>query len=299
MSFSSDAKAELCREETASKSLAAAECYGVLLFANTFRTDEIRIVTESRPFAQRLSKLFRRAFGAYPEGTDAPEGSKMNLTVTDRAVLDRVLSAFGYEKGKAIVHHINYGVLEEDTARRAFLRGAFLAGGSVTDPRKRYHLELVTSHYGVSREIVSLLLDMSLQPKSAARSGNYVTYFKQSQSIADFLTTIGAQHAALEVMSAAVEKEMQNSINRMVNCDTANVTKTVNAAQEQLDAIKKIQQTVGLEALPDKLQETALIRVMNPELSISQLAELTVPPVSKSCISHRLRKIQEFSRTAE
>jgi len=106
-----------------------------------------------------------------------------------------------------LAHHINFGVLEDDCSRQSFMRGAFFAGGSVTDPNKRYHLELVTDHYNVSREAFSLLLDMGFEPKSTSRGGNYITYFKNSEIIADFLTTLGAPVAAIEIMSAKIMKE--------------------------------------------------------------------------------------------
>lgn len=176
----------------------------------------------------------------------------------------------------------------------SFLRGAFLAGGSVTDPSKNYHLELITAHYSVSREAYSILAEMGFQPREISRGGNYILYFKKSEAIEDLLTTLGASHAAMGIMSAKVEKSMNNSINRKVNCDTANADKVVAAAQEQLDAIKRIEREYGLDALPEKLQEAALLRIANPEASLADLAVLSYPPVTKSCLSYRLKKIVEF-----
>ena len=137
-------------------------------------------------------------------------------------------------------HHVNFGVLEEDCCRASFIRGAFLAGGSVTDPEKRYHLELATPHHSVSRETYSVLLDMGFSPREAERGGNSLLYFKQADAIADFFTTIGASNTALGIMTAKVEKDMRNTITRRVNCDSANADKVVNAAQEQLEAIRYI-----------------------------------------------------------
>ena len=172
----------------------------------------------------------------------------------------------------------------------------FFAGGSITDPQKRYHLELTTSHLQVSRELGSLLQECGYPPKSLSRGGSLITYFKQSDQIEDFLTLIGAPVAAMSVMSAKLEKDLRNSVNRRLNCDSANLDKAVEAAQEQLESIRKLQRAGLLDQLPDKLQETAALRLEYPELSLSELAAEFDPPVSKSCLNHRLRKLLELSR---
>ena len=175
------------------------------------------------------------------------------------------------------------------------MRGAFLAGGSLTDPAKSYHLEFVTDHYSVSREMFSILLELGFSPKDVSRGGNYVLYFKQSEAIEDFLTLVGAPLAAMEIMNAKVEKDMRNAVNRRVNCDSANADKIVSAAAGQLAAIRRIEETTGLEDLPEKLYETALLRIANPEASLTDLAALALPPVSKSCMGHRIRKLMELA----
>lgn len=185
-------------------------------------------------------------------------------------------------------------MIEEDCCRTAFVRGAFLAGGSVTAPEKRYHLELATPHHSVSREAFSLLLDLGFSPKETQRSGNSLLYFKQADAIADFLTTIGASQAAMAIMTAKVEKEMRNTVTRQINCDSANTDKTVAAAQAQMAAIRRIAKEYGLDALPEPLKDAALLRITNPEASLSDLVLLSDPPVSKSCLNHRLKKIMSF-----
>ena len=195
--------------------------------------------------------------------------------------------------------HINFGLVEEPCDRAAFLRGAFFAGGSITDPQKRYHLELTTSHLQVSRELGSLLVECGYPPKSVSRSGSSITYFKQSDQIEDFLTLIGAPVAAMNIMSAKLEKDLRNSVNRRLNCDSANLDKSVVAAQEQMEAIRRLQAAELLEQLPDKLQETAALRLEYPELSLSELAAEFDPPVSKSCLNHRLRKLLELAKNLD
>ena len=289
MSFSSTAKAELCRLSLGRADCAAAEAYGALLYANTFSAREIRVITGSPDFAQRLPKLFQRAFGF---GFDAvSDGSKTVFSIRDGEKIRAIFQCYGYDPGELLAHHINLGVLEEEPCRAAFLRGAFLAGGSVTDPEKRCHLELVTDHKNVSGEAFSILLEMGFSPKETLRAGHYVLYFKQSEAIEDFFTTIGAPGAAMGIMSAKIEKEMRSAVNRKVNCDSANADKIVLAAQAQLDRIRAL----GLDNLPPDLRDVALLRIANPEASLSDLALLSDPPVSKSAINHRMRKLMNLT----
>ena len=296
MSFSSDTKAELCRAGLQKHCCALAEAYGILLFCNQFAADGIRVVTSNAELAERLPKLFKKAFGfSFDAVSDTEIKGKYAFTISDGAHIARVFSAYGYDAGGTLAHHINLGVLEESCCKASFLRGAFLAGGSITDPEKSYHLEFVTDHFSVSRELISILLELGFSPKDAARGGNYIVYFKQSEAIEDFLTLIGAPVAAMGVMNAKVEKDMRNAVNRRVNCDSANADKIVSAAADQLAAIRRIEETTGLEDLPEKLYETALLRIANPEASLTDLAALALPPVSKSCMGHRIKKLMELA----
>ena len=297
-SFSYKAKAELCRAAVQRLCCARAECYGVLLYCNTFTMQEVRIITENPEFAARLPRLFHRAFGVKFDRQPADEapGSKLIFQITDPDKLRRVLDTLGYDPRQSLVLHVNFALLEDDCCRTAFLRGAFLAGGSVTDPEKRYHLELSTSHIQASREVSALLQEMGFLPRSVMRSGSAVIYFKQSEHIEDLLTTLGAPVAATEIMTAKVDKEIRNGANRAMNCDMANVNKTLDAVAAQQEAIEKLEKAGQLEKLPEKIQETARLRMQNPELPLAQLAALFDPPISKSCLNHRIRKIMEEAR---
>lgn len=299
MSFASEVKGELCRERLSRPCCACAEAYGVLLFCNCFTTERVRISTQSAVFAQRLPKLFRKVFGiSFDESPENPNGGgKLTFEVTRPESMERILDTYGYARENSVSLHINYAMLEEECCRGSFLRGAFLAGGSVTDPEKRYHMELVTSHLFVHRELEKLLMEMGFAPKSTTRNANYVTYIKRSESIADMLTTLGAPLAAMEIMNAKVEKNLRNGVNRWSNCDVANVSKAVDAAQAQIEAIRRLDEEAGLSTLPEKLRETAQLRLKHPELSLSQLAVLS--QISKSCLNHRLRKLIELANTME
>ena len=298
MSFSFDTKNELCRLPVQKLCCARAEAYGILLYCNTFSSSEVRIITENPNFAARLPKLFQRAFNVQFDRLPEPEAAgKMVFQITDSRKLDHIINLLGYDPRQNLVLHINFGLLEEECCRASFLRGAFFAGGSLTDPLKRYHLELNTSHLQASRELEVLLRECGYPPKGLSRNGSFITYFKQSDQIEDFLTLIGAPVAAMHLMSAKLEKDLRNSVNRRLNCDSANLDKAVEAAQEQLEAIRRLRSADLLDKLPDKLKKTAALRLEYPELSLSELAAAFDRPVTKSCLNHRLRKIQELAKT--
>ena len=297
-SFSYQVKSELCRVPVQRVCCARAEAYGVLLYCNTFNAREIRIITENPEFARRLPKLFHRAFSLRFDRLPREQAGREKLIfqITDPAKLERIISQFGYEAKQTLALHINFGVLEEDCCRTSFLRGAFLSGGSVTDPEKRYHLELAGNHRQASRELCALLTEMGFLPRMVTRGAATVIYFKQSEHIEDLLTTLGAPVAATEIMTAKVDKEIRNGANRAMNCDMANVNKTLDAAQEQVGAIEKLRRSARWDALPEKLRQTAALRLEYPELPLAQLAALFDPPISKSCLNHRIRKIMEEAR---
>ena len=292
-SFAYKVKSELCRQPVSRQCCARAEAYGVLLFCNTFTAAEVRIITENPEFAARLPRLFQRAFGLKFDRLPEEERGKLIFGITDRSKLDRIINQLGYDPRQNLVLHVNFGLLEDECCRTAFLRGAFLAGGSVTDPEKRYHLELDTGHAQASREVATLLTEMGFLPHSVRRSGSSVIYFKQSEHIEDLLTTIGAPVAAMDIMTAKVDKEIRNGANRAMNCDMANVNKTVDAALEQIAGIRRLESSGRLAHRPEKLRQAARLRLENPEMSLQQLAERSDPPVSKSCMNHRMRKLME------
>ncbi|MCR5826728.1 MAG: DNA-binding protein WhiA [Oscillospiraceae bacterium] len=297
MSFAGEVKRELCKTPLQRRCCAVAESCGVLLYAGGFTASEARIVTESPDFARRLPKLFQKAFGlrfdVLPEENGAGK-SVFRLTDTDK--LARVWQTLGYDMGQHFALHVNYALLEEEHCRCAFLRGAFLAGGSVTDPHKRYHLEFSTAHLQAAREAQALLRDMGFEAKNVSRGGSTVTYFKQSETIGDLLTLLGAPVAATALMAAKIEKSMRNTVNRRVNCDSGNVEKAVAASVSQVDALTRLTESGVLKTLTPKLQEVAVARLLQPELTLSELAQTFDPPLTKSCLNHRMRKLMQLAK---
>ena len=299
MSFSAGAKAEICKTVPQKHCCALAECFGILLFCNQFSADGIRIITESREFALSLPRLFKKAFGvSFDQLPDPDSQGKLNFQITDPPKLAVILEAYGFDR-ETLSLHINLPVVEDECCKSSFLRGAFLAGGSVTDPAKGYHIELTTTHHSVAREGYALIFEvLGFNPKSAKRGGGQVLYLKQSDLISDFLTFLGAPVAAMGIIEARLEKELNNRVNRRCNCDDANTSKVVEAAQEQLSAIKILHSKGLYEQLPDKLMQAAKAREENPELSLTELAAMMEPPITKPAMNHRLKKLVALAQEA-
>ena len=298
ISFSSAARTEICRELPHSHCCALAECFGILLFCNSFQDNGIKIITESREFACILPKLFKKAFDldfdSYPS-LAAP--GKLVFQIWEKEKLSKVMEAFGFSPGDTLALHVNYPVVEEACCKVSFLRGAFLAGGSVTDPGKGYHLELATTHHSVARETEPIIREvMDFAPKTALRGGAQVLYLKQSEQISDFLTCLGAPVAAMGIMEARLEKELNNKVNRRCNCDDANTSKVVEAAQEQLSVIRSLREKGILEGLPEKLKQAALAREQNPSASLTELAAMMEPPITKPAMNSRMKKLAAFAK---
>ena len=298
ISFSSAARTEICRELPHSHCCALAECFGILLFCNSFQDNGIKIITESREFACILPKLFKKAFDldfdSYPS-LAAP--GKLVFQIWEKEKLSKVMEAFGFSPRDTLALHVNYPVVEEACCKVSFLRGAFLAGGSVTDPGKGYHLELATTHHSVARETEPIIREvMDFAPKTALRGGAQVLYLKQSEQISDFLTCLGAPVAAMGIMEARLEKELNNKVNRRCNCDDANTSKVVEAAQEQLSVIRSLREKGILEGLPEKLKQAALAREQNPSASLTELAAMMEPPITKPAMNSRMKKLAAFAK---
>lgn len=300
ISFSSATKAEICRALPQKKCCALAQCFGILLFCNSFGAKGIRIITESREFAQNLPKLFKKAFGiTFDSIPDEDAPGKLVFLITEEEKLSVVMGAYGFDLNDTLALHVNLPIVEEDCCKASFLRGAFLAGGSVTDPAKGYHMEITTTHKSVAKETDALIREaLNFAPKTAQRGGGQVLYLKQSELISDFLTYLGAPVAAMGIMEARLEKELNNKVNRRCNCDDANTSKVVEAAQEQLSAIRVLRDRGVVAKLPVKLQQAIVAREQNPEASLTELAAMMEPAITKPAMNHRLKKIVELAKEA-
>lgn len=188
------------------------------------------------------------------------------------------------------------GILRKKCCRRAYLRGAFLSSGSITNPERTYHLEISTEQTMLAEKILNIISSLGLEAGITQRKGSLVVYMKDGGQIVHLLNLMGAHNALLRFENVRVLKDMRNQINRLVNCETANVDKTVKAAVDQLEDIRLIDEVIGLEELPMKLQDLANVRLENPYASLQELGELMTPSMSKSGVNYRLRQIREKAR---
>ena len=298
VSFASAAKAEVCKYLPTKRCCALAECFGILLYCNSFQFDGIRIITESREFAYILPKLFKKAFDiAFDSYPSLASPGKLVFQIWEEEKIERIMAAFGFSQEDTLSLHVNYPIVEEECCKAAFLRGAYLAGGSVTDPEKGYHMELSTTHQSVARETNLLIREaMSFLPKLAARGGGQVLYLKQSEQISDFLAYLGAPVAAMGIMETRLEKELNNKVNRRCNCDDANTSKVVEAAQDQLAAIRFLRERELIDNLPEKLKQAALARENNPSASLSELAAMMDPEITKPAMNNRMKKLVQLAK---
>ena len=297
LSFSGRAKAEICQQLPQKCCCCQAMAFGVLLFANTFTDSLVRIVTESREFALLLPRLFWRAFRMeFDEFPSMEAPGKLVFQITEPGKLDFLLDAYGFDPDNTLALHVNLSVLEEECCRVPFLQGAFLAGGSVTDPGKGYHLEIATGHQAVGRETYALMEEvLGFYPKLAARGANTVLYFKQSDQISEVLSRLEATVCGMGIIEARLEKELNNKVNRRVNCDGANISKVVDAAQTQLTAIRTLRDRGQFEDLPAKIKAAALAREAEPEASLTELAAMMEPPITKPAMNNRMKKLMKLA----
>ncbi len=290
MSFSSDVKNSLC-EVTTSGCCRLAECYGILLFNRAFSYKEITLLTENQKSAERCARLIKSAFSvtAKREQSQALNGM-YKTTVDNEADCKRMMTGFGYNPND-LIRRINSDLLTRDCCAAAFIRGAFLACGSISDPQKGYHAEFTISDYLLADEFYQFLRKRGLSPKKSLRERNNVIYFNESSSLEDLLTMIGASNYTLELMEIKIYKDFRNKINRINNCETANISKTVDAAIAQKNAINKLIDAGVFEGLPEPLKKVAKLRLDNPDASLATLIQLSDESLTRSGLNHRLQKL--------
>lgn len=304
MSFASETKKELTQieaDDCCIKAEVAAfiRMNGVLSFSN--KSISLDVQTENAAIARRLYSNLKKL---YSYKVELLVRRKMRLKKNNvyicriregaRQLLDDLdILTNTFQSNQSI----SPSIIPNDCCKRAYLRGAFLAGGSVNNPEtSSYHLEVFSMYAEHSDALVELMNDYQLNAKSIERKKGFVAYLKEAEKIADFLSIIGAHVALMRFEDIRIVRDMRNSVNRLVNCETANLNKTISAAQRQVENIKLIQSTIGLDQLPDRLQEIAHLRVEYQDITLKELGEMVSGgPVSKSGVNHRLRKIDEIA----
>jgi DNA-binding protein WhiA len=301
VSFSYDAKKELCRQTPSDVPCLRAQACGLLLFGRSFGRDGMSLVTEHREVADLYCKLVSQ-LGMMADKLTSLSRRKKNsalytAVVPDQGDRERLLDLFACVDGDGSLC-LPSNLLKGPNVLSAFLRGAFLSCGTVTDPNKDYHLELSCPTKRLAEDLSGLLRRenaLSLEAGMVERKGSYVVYLKGSEHIADLLTYLGAQQAAMELIQVKMLKEVRNYVNRTTNFTTANIGKTASAAAQQLSAIQKIESKWGLDGLPEELRELARLRKENPEMSLRELGESLTEPISRSGVNHRLKRIMEIA----
>lgn len=292
MSFAGDVKKELCGLIPEKECCRGAEYSGMLLFANSFSPTSVKLLTESFETAKKLATYCYEISGM-DASIQARQSEMYILTVEREEDCAAIFSHINGEMGPFL--RINQKNLKESCCVQAFLRGAFLSCGSVTDPKKEYHLEFVTPYFRLAADLMDLLSFAGFSPKSVIRKSNQIVYFKESEAIEDLLTYIGAQNAVFEIMNVKIYKDIRNNTNRVNNCETANLGKTVSAAARQVEAIQKLSRMGAFNLLPEELQETARLRLKNPYLSLAELGKKSPEKLTRSGLNHRLRRIVAFA----
>ncbi len=305
--FSRDTKELLSRAAVKHKHCRLAELHALIAGIGSLGVQEngwpvLLVQSENLPAVRRADFLLR-ALGAEPPVCGVFVGGKgkapfYSLTLEGKD-LPRLLKELGFMSSRGVLREITVpapaSMLKNECCRRAFLRGAFLADGYVSDPESAYHLEIVPAGEARAEELKNLLESLGVRSRITLRKGRHLVYIKESEAISDVLSLTGAFQSRLEWENARVYRSIQGQVNRQVNCETANLAKTSKAGSEQAEAIRRIAETRGLSVLPAHLMEIARLRMEHPELSLQELGELLDPPVGKSGVNHRLRKIMEYA----
>lgn len=309
MSFSLKVKNEICRYTKLSKKEAISELSAIMKASGTLslignKQIGFRIITENASIARLIFKLLKEHFNIHTslmvkKSNSLKKNNVYVVHITEEMGVRELLKEVGVLCEDDGMLELNYKVpnalVKDEECKRLFIRGAFLGGGSVSNPEKTYHLEFVTHNEEYSEDLCKIINSFSLKSKIIQRKSSFVVYIKEGEQIVDLLNIIGAHSSLLEFENVRIMKEMRNNINRLVNCETANLSKTVNASVRQVESIKLIQREIGLARLPDNLREIAEIRLNFPDESLKELGQMLNTPVGKSGVNHRLRKIEKIA----
>lgn len=304
MSFSHETKLGLVSllENSKHECCKKAGLYGIMFAAGVFTRAKVKLVTTTPALAELTVRWLKSLYAI--EGNlyvterksgEAEERRVSKITLPQKKELERLFYCFHYLPDEPL-SDIKTEMFKCQSCQAAFVRGVFLACGTVTNPDKSYHLEMSFSSEQLAENITSLLAEIGLEPKSTPRKNESILYYKDSESIESFLAYIGANTAAFTIMNKKIERELRSSANRIANGELANLGKTVAAAGDQIAAINALKASGEIERMPDELKITALLRLENFDATLSQLAALHDPPITKSGVNHRLKKIMEWGQ---
>ena len=308
MSFSGNVKEELSEHWSSARHCQIAELAAILglcgsIIINSRNEYRVKVHTENKAVARKVFTLIKKTFNIESDISIRRNIQKQSVSysvvVKQHQDALRVLQAVklidehldGFEE----VWIVNPIVVQQTCCKRAFIRGAFLAAGSMSDPKKAYHFEIVCAAEPMAEQIRELMSSFSMDAKIVQRKKSYVVYLKEGSQIVDILNIMEAHVSLMELENVRILKEMRNTVNRKVNCETANLNKTVSAAVKQLEDITYLRDTIGLEKLSEGLEEVALARLSHPDASLKELGALLSPPVGKSGVNHRLRKLGDLA----
>ena len=306
MSFSHEIKNELAHLEPDRRCCEIAELAGLVrmdgnILIGSRKGIGLELVTENNAVARMAYKGLKKLFQVETEITVQRRNrlKKNNVylvRVPGQPKVMEVLDVLGLTKDGLMYNpEISPALVEKECCRRSYLRGVFLGAGSLSDPMNSYHLEIVANSEEYAESLVKLIETFGLHPKISSRKNVLLVYLKESEQIADFLNIIGAHQALLELENIRIQKEMRNQVNRLVNCESANMNKTIDAAYKQRMNIELIQKYHGFEKLNEGLRAVAEARLEHPEVSLKELGALLDPPIGKSGINHRMRKLEELA----
>ena len=307
MSFTKKVKDEVARIEDGEKCCQLAELKSLIKVAGNVHIDadyhlSLTLETENPAIARRAYRLAKNLFSlqheiAVKRRTRLKKSTLYVVRLLPQIGTKKALKALGIEltpKGYEIKWDTD--ILKKRCCHRSYLRGVFLGSGSVSDPeQKTYHMEIVVKKLAYHKVICELMRNFGLNPKSFIKRQKHMIYLKESEQIVDFLNIIGAHVALLSFEGIRVKKELRNRVNRIVNCETANLNKTIDAAFKHVEAIRFLERYPGLDKLPSGLEEVARLRLENPDLSLKELGELMNPVISKSSVNHKLRRLQKMA----
>ncbi|MBQ7548955.1 MAG: DNA-binding protein WhiA [Clostridia bacterium] len=297
MSFTREVKTELSALKYDDECCKRAYAYGFLIFGKSFSSRSITCASEYGAVIRSFHTALLDAAGVNA-ATERLKGGKYILRVASPADRKKTLEAFDHSPGEVTLR-INHGIFENDACYGAFLRGAFMACGSIANPDKNYHMEFVVSHNKLSLDLLKIITDLDLKAKYILRRYSHVVYLKESESIEDLLTTMGATESTLKLMEIKINKDVKNKINRKMNFESANLSRVIDAGLVQAHAIKLLKDNKALDTLEDSLRELAVLRYENPDMSLKQLGEALSTPLSRSGVNHRLSKIVKLAKQYE